>query len=163
MYSPSGHPKCRWVCFFIRTDLEKFSITALAQQWILCSEWVPSEWVQTADKNITIIHTTLVHLLSWKFLINSCFELQTFFSCHAQIKHHLWIKTNKMVDFGMRGWRFYLYIYTHTHTHTHDTISIEHVNIFPSKYVSKGAVDLKLSPDVGNNPSNPCIQIKLSS
>ncbi len=28
----------------IRTDLEKISITSLAQQWILCSEWVPSEW-----------------------------------------------------------------------------------------------------------------------
>ncbi len=26
------------------TDLEKFSITSLAHQWILCSEWVPSEW-----------------------------------------------------------------------------------------------------------------------
>ncbi len=31
--------------FFIRTDLEKFRITSLAHQWILCSEWVPSEWV----------------------------------------------------------------------------------------------------------------------
>ncbi len=31
------------VCFFIRTDLEKFSITWHARQWILCSEWVPSE------------------------------------------------------------------------------------------------------------------------
>ncbi len=30
--------------FFIRRDLEKFSITSLAYQWILCSEWVPSEW-----------------------------------------------------------------------------------------------------------------------
>ncbi len=42
--SPSGHPRD---CFFpIRTDLEKFSITSLAHQWkwILCSEWVPSEW-----------------------------------------------------------------------------------------------------------------------
>ncbi len=29
---------------------------ALHQKWILCNEWVPSEWVQTADKNITIIH-----------------------------------------------------------------------------------------------------------
>ncbi len=27
----------------IRTDLEKFSVTFLAYQWIL-SEWVPSEW-----------------------------------------------------------------------------------------------------------------------
>ncbi len=30
MYSPSGHPRCKWVCFFIRTDLEKCSITSLA-------------------------------------------------------------------------------------------------------------------------------------
>ncbi len=29
---------------FIRTNLEKLSITSLAHQWILCSEWVPSEW-----------------------------------------------------------------------------------------------------------------------
>ncbi len=31
------------------------------QQWMLCSEWVPSEW--ESDKNITIIHTTPVHQL----------------------------------------------------------------------------------------------------
>ncbi len=30
--------------FFIRTDLEKCSIPSLSHQWILCSEWVPSEW-----------------------------------------------------------------------------------------------------------------------
>ncbi len=38
-------------------------------------------------------------------------------------------------------------------------ISIEHVTIFLIKYISKGAVDMKFSPDVGNNPSNPYIQI----
>ncbi len=32
--------------------------------------------------------------------------------------------------------------------------------MFLSKYISKGAVDMKISPDVGNNPSNPYIQIK---
>ncbi len=49
LYSPSGHPRCRWVCFFIWKDLEKFSIT---------SQMVPLQWmgavrmrVQTADKN----------------------------------------------------------------------------------------------------------------
>ncbi len=39
IHSPSGHPRCRWVCFFIRTDLR----------------------VQTADKNINnprVIHIT---------------------------------------------------------------------------------------------------------
>ncbi len=38
-------------------------------------------------------------------------------------------------------------------------ISIEYVTIFRSKYISKGAVDMKCSPDVSNNPSNPYIQI----
>ncbi len=37
-------------------------------------------------------------------------------------------------------------------------ISIEHVTMFLSKYISKGAVDMKFSPDVVNNPSNPYIQ-----
>ncbi len=32
IYSPSGHPRCRWVCFFIGTDLEKFSIRSFAHQ-----------------------------------------------------------------------------------------------------------------------------------
>ncbi len=39
MYSSSSHPTCRWVS----SDFAKFSITSLAHQWILCSEWVPSE------------------------------------------------------------------------------------------------------------------------
>ncbi len=34
-------------------------------------------------------------------------------------------------------------------------ISIQHVTIFLSKYISKGAVDITFSPDVGNKPSNP--------
>ncbi len=46
------------------------------------------------------------------------------------------------------------------HKHTAGKISIEHVTIFLSKYISKGAVDLKFSPDVGNNPSNLYIQTK---
>ncbi len=29
--------------FFIGTDLEKCPITVLAQHWIPCGEWVPSE------------------------------------------------------------------------------------------------------------------------
>ncbi len=34
-------------------------------------------------------------------------------------------------------------------------ISTELVTICLSIYISKGAVDMKFSPDVGNNPSNP--------
>ncbi len=57
MYSPSGHPRCRWVVSL--SDLEKCSITSLAYQWILCSEWVPSEW--ESKHNPQVIHTTPVH------------------------------------------------------------------------------------------------------
>ncbi len=51
----SGCPWCRWVCLFNRTDLEKFSITPLAQQWILLNERVPSKWEfkQLIKKKIT--------------------------------------------------------------------------------------------------------------
>ncbi len=41
-------------------------------------------------------------------------------------------------------------------TYTAGEISIDH--FFPV-YVSKSAVDMKSSPDVGNNPSNPCTHI----
>lgn len=37
-------------------------------------------------------------------------------------------------------------------------ISIEHVTIFRSKYISKDAIDMKFSPDVGNSPSNLYLQ-----
>ncbi len=64
------HPY-RWVCFLIRTDLEKFRITSLAYQLILCSEWVPSELeVKLAAKGTA----TVVSVgLSWLTIIR--FEL----------------------------------------------------------------------------------------
>ncbi len=61
-FEPSGHARCRWVCFFIETDLVKFSI------YIICSPMDPLQWMgavrMRADKNITKIHTTLVHQLT---------------------------------------------------------------------------------------------------
>ena len=39
-------------------------------------------------------------------------------------------------------------------THKSDTISIEHITIFLSKYISKkGAIKMKLPPNIGNNIS----------
>ena len=46
--------------------------------------------------------------------------------------------------------------------YTAGKISIERFNIFLSNYISDGAIDMKLSPDVGNNPSNPPIQRNLN-
>ncbi len=47
----------------------------------------------------------------------------------------------------MRNFNFYLFKYTA------GKISIEHVTIFLSKYISKGAGDMKFSPNVDSNPS----------
>ncbi len=55
MYSPWGEAIQDVDEFVSSSELQKFSITSRAQQWILCSEWVPSEW-ESADKKITIIH-----------------------------------------------------------------------------------------------------------
>ncbi len=59
--SPSGHPICRWVCFFIWTVLGKFSLT--------CSPMDPQQSMgairmraQTADKSITVINQFLTNM-----------------------------------------------------------------------------------------------------
>ncbi len=45
--------------FVSSSGLEKCVSASVSHQWMLCSEWVPSEW--ESDKNITITHTTPVH------------------------------------------------------------------------------------------------------
>ncbi len=60
MCSRSDHLRSGWVCFFIRFVEMCLCISG----WMLCSEWVPSEW--ESDKNITIIHSTPVHQLTSK-------------------------------------------------------------------------------------------------
>ncbi len=63
---PSGHPRCRWVCFFIRIDLEKCSV------YITRSPMDPLQWmgavrmrVQTADQNNPqVVNMTLGHQLT---------------------------------------------------------------------------------------------------
>ena len=51
-------------------------------------------------------------------------------------------------------------VYTHTNIHIHAVgeISIQHATLFLSKYISKGAIDMTFSTNVGNYPSNPYIQ-----
>ncbi len=65
MYSPSGRPRCRWVCFFIITNLEKCSITSLAHQSAVngCRQnESPNIWYKHHN-NSQVIHTTPVHKL----------------------------------------------------------------------------------------------------
>ncbi len=84
--------------FSIRTDLEKFSITSLAHQWILCSEWVPSEWESKKlikhHKNPQVIHIQSKNLWSEKLcvckrhksiktILNPCFWLKYESSIHG--------------------------------------------------------------------------------
>ncbi len=71
----------------------KFSIASLAHQWMLCSEWVPSEWeskqlIKTSQKSSCKLHMTPAHHLtscevkSWMFVINTslrCFNFTLMF------------------------------------------------------------------------------------
>ncbi len=61
------HPQAisRYICFFIRTDLEKFMVTSLLHQQILCSEWVPSEWQSKQLINMLQYFTSTLHNSRW--------------------------------------------------------------------------------------------------
>ncbi len=69
----------------------------------------------------------------------------------AMVKTHYWQTVVKNT---------YFVVLKNVENYTAGKISNEHITIFLSKYLFKGAVDLKFSPDVGNNPSNPYIQRK---
>ncbi len=76
------------------------SWTSLAHQWILCSEWVPSEWEsKQLIKTSQVIHTTPVHHLTYCevksclfvrnksiikgfLMLNLCFQLKYETSTH---------------------------------------------------------------------------------
>ncbi len=122
MFWPSGHPRCRWVCIFIGTDLEKISITSHAHQWILCNEWVPSEWepIQLM-KTSQVVDMTPVHLFisckahSCVFVINR--SIIKHFNSHSDGTHslqriHWWAcnlicsdyETNWSTPWIFKGW-----------------------------------------------------------
>ncbi len=96
MYSASDHPRCRWVSSSQIWWNLAFSVT--------CSPVDPLQWmgavrmrVQTADKNITIIHTTPVHQLM------SCEEKSCVFVRNKSIKTFLnsnccfWLKYKSII------------------------------------------------------------------
>ncbi len=59
----------------------------------------------------------------------------------------------KLETWNLKHWYYF-------HKYTAGKIIIERITIFLRKHISKGAVDMKFSPDVGNNPSNPYIHTK---
>ncbi len=98
--------------FVPSSDLEKCRIASLTHQWMLCSEWVPSEW--DSDKNITIIHTTPVHQFmfweakSWNKCIitmlltsNHCFQLNYQSMIHDNLLLSLTSKSTYIFMFGL--------------------------------------------------------------
>ncbi len=98
MSSLSGHPRCKWVCFFIWTDLKKCSIPSLAHQWILCSEWVPSEWESKqlikSDNNPQVIHTTPVLQLSFCLFVGMGDILHAICMRISSVKPVPWLALN---------------------------------------------------------------------
>ncbi len=118
IYLSSGLPR-RWVgFFFLGKDLEK----GLMDQWILCSEWVPSEWEsKQLIKTITIIlsikqfhgfflcflqthifslHNMLIERLEWCGLLVDYWDV--FISCfglHSPQRIYWWA-SNAMLHFS---------------------------------------------------------------
>ncbi len=91
--SLSGHPKC----FFIETDLEKFSFTSLSHQWMLYSVWVPSE---SESKQLIKHHNKSTRLQSsinilWikscAFVRNKSIKMFLTSNCLFQLKYELFI------------------------------------------------------------------------
>ncbi len=88
MRSPSGHPRCRWVCFFIRFVEMPHFITCSPMdplQWNgLPSEWESKQLIKHHN-NPQVIHTTPVHqFMFWEvkavFLRNKSIIKTVFFS-----------------------------------------------------------------------------------
>ncbi len=80
--------------FVSSSDLEKCRITSLAHQWILCSEWVPSEWESQK----------IISSKSGVLLVDYC---DVFISCldsHADGTHSLqrihWWASDVMLHFS---------------------------------------------------------------
>lgn len=73
----------------------------------------------------------------------------------------LFLRLSKLITHLMDGCRNVLCLYWHFVSvwYTPGKIRVEHFTIFPSKSISKGAVDIKFSSDVGNKPSNPDMQM----
>ncbi len=114
MYSLFGHLRCRWVCFFIGTDMEKFIITLLPHQWIICSEWVPSEWESKHHNNpqVGLIHYKLTSCKAkrWVFVVNkSIIKMLLTSNCCFQLKyestiHNIALSSEKVISSESCGW-----------------------------------------------------------
>ncbi len=71
------------------TDFEKCSITSLAHQWILCSEWVPSEWKSKQMIKTSQWSTSNPHDCSPSINVKICFFVCLFFCKTNQLRHFL--------------------------------------------------------------------------
>ncbi len=107
-----GHLRCRLVCFFIGTDMEKNIVTLLPHQWIICSEWVPSEWESKRHDNPQVIHNKLTSCKAkrWVFVVNKstitmfltsnrCFQLKYDFTIQ-----NIALSSEKVISSESCGW-----------------------------------------------------------
>ncbi len=103
-------------CFLVRTDLEKFRLTSLGHQWILCSEWVPSEWVQKLIKHhnkphdsspsgkvlwrkqLSVCKKQSIKTLNFKLLLLAIISLLSIILLFQMKNHLIWIKRELCTD-----------------------------------------------------------------
>ncbi len=96
--SSSGDPRYIWDCFFTGKYLEKFSITSLSHQWILYSEWVPSEWeakqlIKTSQQYTSDPHDSSPSInILWRQKLRVCKKL--IYHLDTIITFGLWVHNN---------------------------------------------------------------------
>ncbi len=101
MCSPSGHPRYRWVCFFIRFEEMQHCITCSPMHHPL--QWMGAVRlrVQTADKNITIIHTTPTITVLWS---------QKVCVCKKHINHEYVCNFKSIIHKACSSWKSCLFL-----------------------------------------------------
>ena len=107
---------------------------------------------------MVIVKYIFVHCRAVRYIFIHCRAMRYIF-VHCGAVRYIFIhcRAVRYIFVHCRAVR-YIFIHCRAVRYTAGKISIEHVTIFLSKNISKGAIDMKFSPDVGNNQSNPYIQ-----
>ncbi len=99
---------------------EKNSITSLAHQWILCSEWVPSEWeskqlIKTSKQPTPLQYTNIL----WREKLRVCMK-QIHHWGILTLNHRFWLKQHSIIHYNIpSSEKVHSLLSTHIKIHQH--------------------------------------------
>ncbi len=99
---------------------EKNSITSLAHQWILCSDWVPSEWeskqlIKTSKQPTPLQYTNIL----WCEKLRVCMK-QIYHWGMLTLNHRFWLKQHSIIHYNIpSSEKVHSLLSTHIKIHQH--------------------------------------------